>query len=364
MRHEQKFLLLACTFGVALLAAAAPRADGRRPRLRPPPGPTKRRLPTATPGAIYAQGTEVSLWQNVTARNVGDTLTIRLAESTGAEKNASDHGQQVEQGRAHRPDGVRPAGHRQWRADPRRHRWTTSPDFAGNGASKQSNTLDGAISVTVAKRFPNGNLLVRGQKWITINTGREFVRVRGHRASLGHRAGQHRAVWKVADAYISYGGQGTVANASKPGWLYRFFNSPHTPSESGHSNMYDIPYRRICWLAALILAWCLLFAAAQAERVKDLAQVQGVRTNQLVGYGLVVGLDGTGDQTSQTPFTHPEHQEHAHPLRGHHSAQHQSAAQERRRGHGARRPAAVRQDRARPSTSPCPPSATPDPARR
>jgi flagellar P-ring protein FlgI len=44
-------------------------------------------------------------------------------------------------------------------------------------------------------------------------------------------------------------------------------------------------------------------APAHAERVKDLASVQGVRTNQLIGYGLVVGLDGTGDQTSQAPFT-------------------------------------------------------------
>ncbi|MEO8063028.1 MAG: flagellar basal body P-ring protein FlgI [Pseudomonadota bacterium] len=44
-------------------------------------------------------------------------------------------------------------------------------------------------------------------------------------------------------------------------------------------------------------------ATAQAERVKDLASVQGVRPNQLMGYGLVVGLDGTGDQTSQAPFT-------------------------------------------------------------
>ena len=42
---------------------------------------------------------------------------------------------------------------------------------------------------------------------------------------------------------------------------------------------------------------------SHAERIKDMAQVQGVRTNQLVGYGLVVGLDGTGDQTSQAPFT-------------------------------------------------------------
>ena len=43
--------------------------------------------------------------------------------------------------------------------------------------------------------------------------------------------------------------------------------------------------------------------AAHAERIKDIATVAGVRGNQLIGYGLVVGLDGTGDQTSQTPFT-------------------------------------------------------------
>jgi Flagellar basal-body P-ring protein len=57
-------------------------------------------------------------------------------------------------------------------------------------------------------------------------------------------------------------------------------------------------------LAVLLALFVALFAsAARAERVKDLASVQGVRPNQLVGYGLVVGLDGTGDQTSQAPFT-------------------------------------------------------------
>lgn len=58
-------------------------------------------------------------------------------------------------------------------------------------------------------------------------------------------------------------------------------------------------------LAALgaALALCAVVPAAQADRVKDVATVAGVRGNQLVGYGLVVGLDGTGDQTSQAPFT-------------------------------------------------------------
>ncbi|MDT0175574.1 flagellar basal body P-ring protein FlgI [Enterobacter sp. BRE11] len=51
---------------------------------------------------------------------------------------------------------------------------------------------------------------------------------------------------------------------------------------------------------SLTLGLCL---SAHADRIRDLASVQGVRDNQLIGYGLVVGLDGTGDQTTQTPFT-------------------------------------------------------------
>ncbi|NSL55532.1 flagellar basal body P-ring protein FlgI [Uliginosibacterium aquaticum] len=57
------------------------------------------------------------------------------------------------------------------------------------------------------------------------------------------------------------------------------------------------------WRVALLLAGLLLVAPVHAERIKDLANIAGVRSNQLVGYGIVVGLDGTGDQTSQAPFT-------------------------------------------------------------
>src|SRR6185369_11255960 len=57
---------------------------------------------------------------------------------------------------------------------------------------------------------------------------------------------------------------------------------------------------------AAIVAACLLPRCSQpalAERIKDLASIQGVRNNQLIGYGIVVGLDNSGDQTTQTPFT-------------------------------------------------------------
>lgn len=56
-------------------------------------------------------------------------------------------------------------------------------------------------------------------------------------------------------------------------------------------------------LSVVWLGYWAIATPAQAERIKDLASIQGVRSNQLIGYGLVVGLDGTGDQTIQTPFT-------------------------------------------------------------
>jgi flagellar L-ring protein precursor FlgH len=185
-------------------------------------------LPQATPGAIYAQGTEVSLWQNVTARNVGDTLTIRLEESTSAQKSASTTANKSSEAGLTGPEIFgRPVT---VNGTPiLEGSLGNEATFAGNGASKQSNALDGQLSVTVYKRLSNGNLVVRGQKWIAINSGREHVRLQGIVRPSDIAPDNSVVSWKVADAYISYGGTGTVANASKPGWFFRFFNSPNTP---------------------------------------------------------------------------------------------------------------------------------------
>ena len=60
--------------------------------------------------------------------------------------------------------------------------------------------------------------------------------------------------------------------------------------------------RRICLaISGLMLASVLGAGPAQASRIKEVAAVEGVRSNQLTGFGLVVGLDGTGDQTTQMP---------------------------------------------------------------
>ena len=191
--------------------------------------PDDQQLPRATPGAIYAQGTEMSLWQNVTARNVGDTLTIRLEESTSAEKTASTTANKASTAEMTGPTifgrPVTVNGMPVLEAS-----MDNQSSFAGNGASKQSNALDGAISVTVAKRFAQRQ--PAGARPEVDHHQHRPTSSCASRASCVPRTSRLTTRWsrgRVADAYISYGGQGTVANASKPGWLYRFFNSPHTP---------------------------------------------------------------------------------------------------------------------------------------
>jgi flagellar P-ring protein FlgI len=77
-------------------------------------------------------------------------------------------------------------------------------------------------------------------------------------------------------------------------------NDYRDPSEP----MTLLSFRSAVHLLSILWIGCYAMAGpAHAERIKDLASVQGMRTNQLIGYGLVVGLDGTGDQTIQTPFT-------------------------------------------------------------
>jgi flagellar L-ring protein precursor FlgH len=81
----------------------------------------------------------------------------------------------------------------------------------------------------VAQRLSNGNLLVRGQKWISINQGQEYVRIQGIVRPIDIEPDNSISSLKVADAMIAYGGKGPLASANSPGILSRFFNLPFLP---------------------------------------------------------------------------------------------------------------------------------------
>jgi flagellar L-ring protein precursor FlgH len=184
--------------------------------------------PAAANGAIYQTGRDVALFENATARRVGDIVTIRLVESTNASKSSSTTtskktavdlpGPTI----AGRPVTVNGTPILEMSVD-------NETNFDGSGDSQQSNRLTGDITVAVVKRMSNGNLLVRGQKWIGINQGREYIRIQGVIRPIDVQPDNSIESTKVANASISYGGKGALADANKQSWLARFFNSPLMP---------------------------------------------------------------------------------------------------------------------------------------
>jgi Flagellar P-ring protein len=93
--------------------------------------------------------------------------------------------------------------------------------------------------------------------------------------------------------------------------LFHFNHLP--PRPAWHANGIGIGVRPLgeqemngtlrATLTALAVLGCAVSTAAAMSRIKDLASIEGVRQNQLLGYGLVVGLNGTGDTLNNTPFT-------------------------------------------------------------
>jgi flagellar L-ring protein precursor FlgH len=210
---------LLCAPGCRTRPTAPKDDDGMSWAREPPPPPTN--------GAIYQAGREVALFENPVARHVGDIVTIVLNEQTDAQKSATTTTQKTTAantsmtllGKTPTINGVPILN----------NSINDASKFDGEGASKQSNSLTGYVTVTVARVLPNGNLFVKGEKWIGINQGREYVRLSGVIRPIDLAADNSISSHKVANVNVSYGGKGALADANAQGWLSRFFNSPWTP---------------------------------------------------------------------------------------------------------------------------------------
>lgn len=180
-------------------------------------------------GSIYADsGYNMVLFEDLRARQVGDILTVLLAEATDAAKtsdttldksNSTSVTDPILGGKARVIGSDSNLG----------FDLSTNHAFDGESASNQSNSLQGSITVTIAKVFPGGNLYIQGEKWIQINQGNEYIRLRGIIRPVDISTTNTIVSTKIADARISYGGTGATADVNKVGWLSRFFISPIWP---------------------------------------------------------------------------------------------------------------------------------------
>jgi len=181
----------------------------------PPPPP-----PPPSNGSIFQTQTGYApLYAGWSARRVGDPLTIVLVESTQASKSASSKLKSDGSFGITPPTTGALALFKSTDASLGGNR-----GFDGKGTADQSNSLSGQISVTVAQVYPNGTMLVQGQKRLTLNRGDEYITIKGVVRIADIAADNTILSTRVADAEISYTGKGDVARASRQGWLSRFFS--------------------------------------------------------------------------------------------------------------------------------------------
>lgn len=179
-------------------------------------------------GSIYQQGMRVGLFEDITARYVGDVLTIILLENTNASATSNTNsskdnkvelpgptlaGQQVTK------DGV----------EILTNKFNGEREFSGQGTSAMNSSFNGKISVTVAEVLANRNLVVRGEKMMMLNQSDEFVRFIGIVRPQDIEQDNTIKSTRVANVHMAYGGQGDLSQANKMGPLGRFFQSQVWP---------------------------------------------------------------------------------------------------------------------------------------
>lgn len=177
----------------------------------------------APTGGIYKAGMGDIFFGDQKASRVGDILTINLNETTTSTKaNAAS----VSKSSSATLENPTVLGE-ELRLDTAVPQQGT--DFSGNASANQNNSLSGTISVTVFKVYSNGLLAVRGEKWLRLNQGDEYIRFSGVVRRQDISPDNTVESERVADARITYSGTGDVAAGSEQGWVSRLLNSSDMP---------------------------------------------------------------------------------------------------------------------------------------
>lgn len=170
-------------------------------------------------GAIFNNGAYKPLFEDRKARNVGDILTVTIAENTSATKANGDSGSK---------DGKAEGGINKLlgRTFPKTEfSASSSISYEGKNAANASNVFNGSVTATVTEVLANGNLMVAGEKQVSFDKSTEFVRFSGVVNPDTITAGNMVASTKIADARIEYRTSSKVDFAEVASMFARFFLS-------------------------------------------------------------------------------------------------------------------------------------------
>ena len=212
--------LLTILASAALLSACASKPMPVRTADFSPVLPAEPIVKTVADGSIYSGGANDSLFGDRKAYRVGDIITIMLREKTMAEKSASNVTSRAASN-SMSMTGV--TGGLLGENLPAGATIDNNISNTGNGATSQTNTLGGDISATVVRVLTNGNLIIRGEKMISLNDGNEYIQISGMIRSEDVQPDNTVLSKRIANAEISYSGDGDYVDATKSGWGTKLF---------------------------------------------------------------------------------------------------------------------------------------------
>jgi flagellar L-ring protein precursor FlgH len=218
-----KFIVLILTVLLtAGCASSLKEAVPDDPNFAPLP-PEPESVPLSNNGSLFAQGLSNGLYSDNKARRPGDIITVVLKENTQASKKAKT---EFGKDSSATVDPMVGLGGRDVSVlgNTLQFGAKSTSDFKGDSKADQSNSLVGDISVNVLRVMSNGNLVIRGEKWLTLNTGREFIRLTGVIRAEDIDSSNTVESTKIANARIEYSGTGATHSGQGPGWLTQFFN--------------------------------------------------------------------------------------------------------------------------------------------
>lgn len=186
-------------------------------------------MPQRTDGSLYQDSYGLSLFGDRKAHFVGDIITITLSENTVSKKSSNVSVKKDDSVVFNSGAGTLLGTEPTLKGLNFGTNVAQNRKFGGNSGADQSNSLQGNITVTVAEIMPNGNLVVRGEKWMTLNSGDEFIRISGIVRPDDVAPDNTIASTRLANAKISYSGTGSLADSQQMGWLAKFFNNPIWP---------------------------------------------------------------------------------------------------------------------------------------
>lgn len=178
-------------------------------------------------GSAFNPSTSTSLYSYEPAYSVGDTVTVVLTESASAQKSATTD---MSHNNDYNLDPITvPGGKLTVNGNTVELGMKQSRNFDGKANSAQSHTLSGKITVSVIDVLNNGNLVVRGEKWLVINNGKEYIRLTGIIRPKDVTEANTVESSQVADARIEFSGTGDQAHTQTQGWLSRIFSGSLWP---------------------------------------------------------------------------------------------------------------------------------------